>query len=158
MGGFQQSILDSLQNMGFSPMSFSNISNLNPEQIASTLINIQDGTEKVQTLLNEAQLKKADIFKRQNQTTFISLATKGELLGKDGKKLPKVKDTDSLLSAIKNAKEASDIPNTSFETNPLNPSNDDLDSELLYSEPNGLNIDTGLPKIDKNSFKQGVYY
>ena len=36
MGGFQQSILDSLQNMGFSPMSFSNISNLNPEQIAST--------------------------------------------------------------------------------------------------------------------------
>ena len=38
------------------------------------------------------------------------------------------------------------------------PSNDDLDSELLYSEPNGLNIDTGLPKIDKNSFKQGVYY
>ena len=28
---------------------------------------------KVQTLLNEAQLKKADIFKRQNQTTFISL-------------------------------------------------------------------------------------
>ena len=70
---------------------------------------------KVQTLLNEAQLKKADIFKRQNQTTFISLATKGELLGKDGKKLPKVKDTDSLLSAIKNAKEASDIPNTSFE-------------------------------------------
>ena len=73
---------------------------------------------KVQTLLNEAQLKKADIFKRQNQTTFISLATKGELLGKDGKKLPKVKDTDSLLSAIKNAKEPSDIPNTSFETNP----------------------------------------
>ena len=38
------------------------------------------------------------------------------------------------------------------------PSNDDLDSELLYSEPNGLNIDTGLPKIDKTSFKQGVYY
>ena len=73
---------------------------------------------KVQTLLNEGQLKKADIFKRQNQTTFISLATKGELLGKDGKKLPKVKDTDSLLSAIKNAKEPSDIPNTSFETNP----------------------------------------
>tara|TARA_Y100000389_G_scaffold203159_1_gene250687 strand:- start:654 stop:1052 length:399 start_codon:yes stop_codon:yes gene_type:complete len=38
------------------------------------------------------------------------------------------------------------------------PSNDDLDSELLYSEPNGLNIDTGLPKIDKTNFKQGVYY
>ena len=38
------------------------------------------------------------------------------------------------------------------------PSNDDLDSELLYSEPNGLNIDTGLPKIDKTSFKRGVYY
>jgi hypothetical protein len=73
---------------------------------------------KVQTLLNEAQLKKADIFKRQNQKTFVSLAVKGELLGKDGKNLPKVKTTDSLLTSIKNAKELSDIPNTPFETNP----------------------------------------
>ena len=38
------------------------------------------------------------------------------------------------------------------------PSNDDLESQLLYSEPNGLNIDTGLPQIDKSSFKKGVYY
>ena len=73
---------------------------------------------KVQTLLNEAQLKKADIFKRQNQKTFVSLAVKGELLGKDGKNLPKVKNTDSLLASIKTAKELSDIPNKSFETNP----------------------------------------
>ena len=38
------------------------------------------------------------------------------------------------------------------------PNKDDLDSQLLYSEPNGLNIDSGLPKIKKESFKQGVYY
>ena len=38
------------------------------------------------------------------------------------------------------------------------PSNHDLNSQLLYSEPNGLNIDTGLPQIKKESFKQGVYY
>jgi len=38
------------------------------------------------------------------------------------------------------------------------PNKDDLNSQLLYSEPNGLNIDTGLPEIKKESFKQGVYY
>ena len=42
--------------------------------------------------------EKARHFQKTNQTTFISLATKGELFEKDGKKLPKVKDTDSLLS------------------------------------------------------------
>ena len=74
--------------------------------------------DKVQTLLREAQLKKADIFKRDNQNKFVSLAKTGELTDKSGKKLPKVKDTDSLLSSIKNAKDPKDIPNTSFETNP----------------------------------------
>ena len=38
------------------------------------------------------------------------------------------------------------------------PTNDELNSQLLYSEPTGLNIDTGLPEIDKNKFKEGVYY
>ena len=32
---FQQSILDSLQNMGFGPMGFGQLSNLTPEQISS---------------------------------------------------------------------------------------------------------------------------
>ena len=38
------------------------------------------------------------------------------------------------------------------------PTNEEKNSQLLYSEPNGLNIDTGLPKINKSKFKQGVYY
>ena len=38
------------------------------------------------------------------------------------------------------------------------PTNDELNSQLLYSEPTGLNIDTGLPKIKKEKFKEGVYY
>ena len=38
------------------------------------------------------------------------------------------------------------------------PTNEEKNSQLLYSEPNGLNIDTGLPKMNKNKFKQGVYY
>jgi adenylylsulfate reductase subunit B len=38
------------------------------------------------------------------------------------------------------------------------PTNEEKNSQLLYSEPNGLNVDTGLPKINKSKFKQGVYY
>ena len=38
------------------------------------------------------------------------------------------------------------------------PSKEALDSQLLYSEPKGLNIDTGLPKMKIEKFKQGVYY
>ena len=38
------------------------------------------------------------------------------------------------------------------------PTKDELNSQLLYSEPTGLNIDTGLPEIDKEKFKEGVYY
>ena len=38
------------------------------------------------------------------------------------------------------------------------PSADDVQSQHLYTEPNGLNIDGGLPTIDKSRFKQGVYY
>ena len=38
------------------------------------------------------------------------------------------------------------------------PSEDDLNSQLLCYEPDALNIDTGLPVISKDRFKQGVYY
>ena len=38
------------------------------------------------------------------------------------------------------------------------PSKEALDSQLLYAEPKGLNIDTELPEMKKERFKQGVYY
>ena len=38
------------------------------------------------------------------------------------------------------------------------PNKEALDSQLLYSEPKGLNIDTGLPEMKKEKFKKGVYY
>lgn len=38
------------------------------------------------------------------------------------------------------------------------PSDQELNSQLLWSEPDALNIDTGLPVISKDKFKQGVYY
>ncbi len=38
------------------------------------------------------------------------------------------------------------------------PSEAELESELLCYEPDGLNIESGLPTIDKDKFKQGVYY
>jgi len=38
------------------------------------------------------------------------------------------------------------------------PKKEEIDSQLLYNEPHGLNIDTGLPKMKKEKFKQGVYY
>mgnify|MGYP001408794143 CR=1 FL=1 len=77
-----------------------------------------DHAQKVQSLLSEAQLKKDDIFKRENQKNFVSMAIAGKLVDKGGKPLPKVKKTDPLLVSIKNAKEKTDIPNTRFDTNP----------------------------------------
>ena len=38
------------------------------------------------------------------------------------------------------------------------PSEEDLNSELLCHEPDALNIDIGLPVMDKSKFKQGAYY
>jgi len=38
------------------------------------------------------------------------------------------------------------------------PSEETMGSQLLCFEPGGLNIDTGLPVISKDKFKQGVYY
>ncbi len=38
------------------------------------------------------------------------------------------------------------------------PSEEDLNSQLLCYEPDALNIETGLPSIDKDKFKQGVDY
>ena len=33
-----------------------------------------------------------------------------------------------------------------------------LNSQRLYTEPEGLNIDGELPSVPKESFKKGVYY
>ncbi len=38
------------------------------------------------------------------------------------------------------------------------PSQEALESQLLCYEPDALNIDRGLPTIEKSKFKQGVYY
>ena len=34
----------------------------------------------------------------------------------------------------------------------------ELNSQRLYTEPEGLNINGELPVVPKNSFKKGVYY
>jgi len=39
-----------------------------------------------------------------------------------------------------------------------NPNQGDIQSQILYNEPHGLNTDKDLPAIDKSSFKKGVYY
>jgi adenylylsulfate reductase subunit B len=38
------------------------------------------------------------------------------------------------------------------------PDGNAMNSQLLCHEPDALNIDTGLPVISKDKFKQGVYY
>ena len=38
------------------------------------------------------------------------------------------------------------------------PSESDLESQLLWDEPDALLIDGGLPVVSKDKFKQGVYY
>ena len=38
------------------------------------------------------------------------------------------------------------------------PSQEEVDSQHLCYEPDALNIERGLPTIDKSKFKQGVYY
>lgn len=38
------------------------------------------------------------------------------------------------------------------------PNEEALESELLCYEPDALNIERGLPTIDKSKLKQGVYY
>jgi len=40
----------------------------------------------------------------------------------------------------------------------VKPSDDEINSQMLYTEPNGLNIDGKLPSISKDTFKKGVYY
>ena len=46
MGGFQQSILDSLQSAGFQNMAFSQLNQLTPEQIASYVGRIDADTHR----------------------------------------------------------------------------------------------------------------
>jgi adenylylsulfate reductase subunit B len=38
------------------------------------------------------------------------------------------------------------------------PNKEALDSQLLCFEPDFLKVETGLPEIEKERFKQGVYY
>ena len=38
------------------------------------------------------------------------------------------------------------------------PTDEEVNSQLLCHEPSALNIDAGLPTIDKSRFKKGVYY
>ncbi len=38
------------------------------------------------------------------------------------------------------------------------PTEEDLNSQLLCHEPNALKVETGLPVMAKDKFKQGVYY
>ena len=38
------------------------------------------------------------------------------------------------------------------------PNQGEIESQILYSEPEGLNTKKDLPTIDKNSFKNGGYY
>jgi len=36
--------------------------------------------------------------------------------------------------------------------------NKEINSQKLYSEPEGLNTNQELPSVPKDSFKKGVYY
>ncbi len=38
------------------------------------------------------------------------------------------------------------------------PGEEELNSQLLCHEPDALNVETGLPVMSKDKFKQGVYY
>ena len=38
------------------------------------------------------------------------------------------------------------------------PNQGEINSQILYNEPHGLNTDKDLPTLDKSSFKKGVYY
>ena len=38
------------------------------------------------------------------------------------------------------------------------PNQGEINSQILYSEPKGLNTNKELPKVEKSAFKKGVYY
>ena len=38
------------------------------------------------------------------------------------------------------------------------PNQEEINSQILYSEPKSLNTNKDLPTVSKNSFKKGVYY
>ena len=40
----------------------------------------------------------------------------------------------------------------------IKPNQGEINSQRLYTEPKGLNIDGELPSVPKDSFKKGVYY
>ena len=47
------------------------------------------------------------------------------------------------------------IPNLTEEEKP---NQGEINSQILYSEPKGLNTNKELPKVEKSAFKKGVYY
>ena len=63
-----------------------------------------DLVEKVQSLLTEATMDRDDFFKRDNQIVFAKKAVSGEIVGKDGKKFPKISNRNKLLVAFKKIK------------------------------------------------------
>ena len=38
------------------------------------------------------------------------------------------------------------------------PKKGEINSQILYLEPEGLNTNKELPKVEKSAFKKGVYY
>ena len=38
------------------------------------------------------------------------------------------------------------------------PNQGEINSQILYNEPQGLNTNKELPKVEKSAFKKGVYY
>ena len=38
------------------------------------------------------------------------------------------------------------------------PNQVEINSQILYNEPEGLNTNKELPKVEKSAFKKGVYY
>ncbi len=38
------------------------------------------------------------------------------------------------------------------------PNQGEINSQILYNEPHGLNTNKDLPKVEKSAFKKGVYY
>ena len=63
-----------------------------------------DLVEKVQSILTEATMDRDDFFKRDNQIVFAKKAVSGEIVGKDGKKFPKISNRNKLLVAFKKIK------------------------------------------------------
>ena len=77
---------------------------------------------------------------------------KGQYLGKLNLEMETTKD---FVSPITTKPWGEFIPKLADEEKP---NQGEINSQRLYTEPQGLNIDGELPVVPKNSFKKGVYY